>query len=139
MADIYELQLSLDFPESLAADELVFLRRHLGEGERQRGDEHPLLADRGAATRIGGVLVGELCFGERGWALTARQEVHPDEFDDLRSLVSRLGALTSSVGVIGYLRFYEEWIPDLLIVESGAVSRMTPSAGSRADEIFGNW
>ncbi|GHE31297.1 hypothetical protein [Streptomyces capitiformicae] len=109
MADIYELQLSLDLPESLPADDLALLRWHLGEGETegQGGDDaYPLLADRGAAARIGGVLVGELCRGARGWALTVRQEVHPDEFDDLRSLVGRLGALTSSIGVIGHLRFY---------------------------------
>ncbi|MEE1762019.1 hypothetical protein [Streptomyces sp. SP18BB07] len=147
MGDYYELQLSLDLPVSLPAEDLTLLRWHLGEGgddrfgdngdgERQGAYEYPLLAQRGAARRVGGALVGELCGRERGWALTVRQEVHPDQFDDLRRLVGWLGARTSTAGVVGHVRFYEEWLPELLIVEAGVVSRMTPSAGLRADEIF---
>ncbi|WP_328223538.1 hypothetical protein OG272_23810 [Streptomyces sp. NBC_00104] len=147
MGDYHELQLNLDLPASLPAEDLTLLRRHLGEGGNDRdgddGDgegqgayEFPLLAERGAAWRIGGVLVGELVGRESGWALTVRQEVHPDQFDDLRRLVGWLGARTSTVGVVGHVRFYEEWLPDLLIVEAGVVSRMTPSAGPRIDGIF---
>ncbi|MFF9040050.1 hypothetical protein ACF090_31805 [Streptomyces sp. NPDC014892] len=152
MGDYYELQLSLDLPASLPVEDLALLRWHLGEGDDDRfgdnGDRdsgdgegqgayaYPLLAQRGAARRVGGALVGELCGRERGWALTVRQEVHPDQFDDLRRLVSWLGACTSTAGVVGHVRFYEEWLPDLLIVEAGAVSRMTPSAGLRTDGVF---
>ncbi|MDT0570917.1 hypothetical protein RM704_26235 [Streptomyces sp. DSM 3412] len=147
MGDYYELQLSLDLPASLPVEDLTLLRWHLGEeGDDRHGDdgdgggqgayEYPLLAERGAAWRVGGALVGELCGRERGWALTVRQEVHPDQFDDLRRLVGWLGARTSTAGVVGHVRFYEEWLPDLLIVEAGVVSRMTPSAGLQADGIF---
>ncbi|NJP82654.1 hypothetical protein HCK01_36165, partial [Streptomyces sp. AA8] len=84
MSDIYELQLALDLPGSLPETDLDLLRRHLsdegGDAGHDEDDEeaggpetYPLLASRGPAWRIGGALVGELCRGPRGWALTARQ------------------------------------------------------------------
>lgn len=76
-----------------------------------------------AAPRIGGALVGELHSSGAEWALTVRQEAHPDEFDDLRRIVVWLGARTTTVGTVGYLRFYEAHHPDVLIAESGAVRR----------------
>lgn len=54
--------------------------------------------------------------------MTVRQEAHPDGFHDLRRLVLWLGARTTTAGPIGYLRFYESYVPDILIVESGTVS-----------------
>ncbi|MFC7012332.1 hypothetical protein ACFQMH_11550 [Streptomyces viridiviolaceus] len=124
MADIYELQLTLDLPDSLLPADLALLRWHLGEedGRQDEGYEYPLWDARGPARRIGGVLVGELHSDHGGWALTVRQEAHPDEFDDLRRMVLWLGARTTSWGAIGYLRFYESHLPDMLIAERGAVS-----------------
>ncbi|MGW3253081.1 hypothetical protein ACWDCX_21260 [Streptomyces fungicidicus] len=123
MADIYELQLTLDLPGSLPGQDLALLRWHLGEegGRQDDGYEYPLWADRGPALRIGGALVGELCSDGPEWALTVRQEAHPDEFDDLRRMVLWLGARTTTVGTVGYLRFYEAQVPDVLIAEAGAV------------------
>ncbi|MEV7862168.1 hypothetical protein AB0O86_25925 [Streptomyces hirsutus] len=139
MADIYELQLTLDLPDSLPPQDLALLRWHLGEeGSRQDdghdghdGYEYPLWGARGPARRIGGVLVGELCSAGGGWALTVRQEAHPDEFDDLRRVVLWLGERTTSVGTIGHLRFYESDVPDVLIAQAGEVHR----AVLRTDEI----
>ncbi|KES08890.1 hypothetical protein BU52_02240 [Streptomyces toyocaensis] len=126
MADLYELQLALHLPGSFAPDDLALLRWHLGmEGGRQGGGyAYPLWDARGAALRIGGALVGELhSGGGAGWALTVRQETHPDHFDALRRIVLWLGARTTTVGTVGHLRFYEEDVPDVLIAESGAVRR----------------
>ncbi|MCP9995270.1 hypothetical protein LUX34_05725 [Streptomyces werraensis] len=50
-----------------------------------------------------------------------RQEAHPDEFDDLRRMVLWLGARTTTVGTVGYLRFHESHVPDVLVAEAGAV------------------
>ncbi|MFE9975756.1 hypothetical protein ACFYRD_34865 [Streptomyces hirsutus] len=134
MADIYELQLTLDLPDSLPPQDLALLRWHLGEevsrqnearegGDGYDGCEYPLWDARGPARRIGGALVGELCSDGGGWALTVRQEVHPDEFDDLRRVVLWLGARTTSVGAVGHLRFYESDVPDVLIAQAGEVHR----------------
>ncbi|MFF1277603.1 hypothetical protein ACFVZC_30035 [Streptomyces marokkonensis] len=135
MADIYELQLTLHLPGSLPPEDLALLRWHLGmEGGRQGdGYEYPLWEARGAALRIGGALVGELHPGGAGWALTVRQETHPDEFDDLRRIVRWLGARTTTVGTVGHLRFYEAHLPDLLIAEGGAVCREI----LRVEEVVG--
>lgn len=127
MADWYELQLALDLPDSLKAEELAQLRWHLGEEGGRNDDtyEQPLLHSRGPARRIGGVLIGELHADDRGWALTARQEVHPDEFHDLSRLVRWLGARTTTTGPVGHLRFYETDVPELLLALDGSVHRAT--------------
>ncbi|UNO38485.1 hypothetical protein [Streptomyces sp. MST-110588] len=146
MGDLYELQLALDLPASLPGPDLALLRRHLDASE-DAGDDtegcagegipgtdtYPLLASRGPASRIGGVLVGELRPAPHGWALTARQEVHPDEFWDLEGLLKWLAARTTTVGVIGYLRFYEAGFPDVLVVNSKTVSRWSPRSVDRAE------
>lgn len=133
VSDLYELQLSLDLPNSLPAADLALLRWHLGEGggEPQAPDSYPLLSARGPAARIGGTLVGDLARSERGWALTARQEVHPDEFDQLRELVEWLARRTSTFGTIGYLRFLQHDIPDVLIADpaAGTTQRLSLSPG----------
>ncbi|MCO4697789.1 hypothetical protein LRR80_03857 [Streptomyces sp. RO-S4] len=123
MADIYELQLTLDLPDSLPPQDLALLRWHLGEEGGVQGDgyAYPLWGDRGPALRIGGALVGELCSDGPQWALTVRQEAHPDEFDDLRRMVLWLAARTTTVGTVGYLRFHESHVPDVLVAEAGAV------------------
>ncbi|WP_405691283.1 hypothetical protein [Streptomyces sp. NBC_00057] len=124
MADTYELQLTLDLPDSLSSRDLDLLRWHLAEedGRQDEGYEVPLWDGRGPASRIGGLQVAELRSVHGGWALTVRQEAHPDGFHDLRRLVLWLGARTTTAGPIGYLRFYESYVPDILIVESGTVS-----------------
>lgn len=124
MADSYELQLTLDFPDTLSPDELDLIRWHLGEegGRQYEGYEFPLWEGRGHAWRIGGLEVAELRAVHRGWSLTVRQEAHPDMFHDLRRILQWLGERTTTSGPIGYLRFYESHEPEVLIVESGAVS-----------------
>ncbi|MEU5582659.1 hypothetical protein ABZ791_28070 [Streptomyces huasconensis] len=130
MSDLYELQLALDFPDSLSAADLDVLRWHLGEGQdavpdgAEDAEEYPLLSSRGPAQHIGGALVCDLCRSARGWALSARQEVHPDEFDDLHRLLAWLAARATTVGAVGHLRFYEAEVPDVLIAEAGSFRRV---------------
>ncbi|MFH8238410.1 hypothetical protein [Streptomyces sp. NPDC018321] len=94
---------------------------------------------RGPAHRIEGVLVGELCQSGKGWSLTVRQEVHPDEFDDLRRLVELLSARTTSRVAIGYLRFYEFHVPDVLIAQEDAVKGTVSCAVLRLDKAVGTF
>ncbi|MFD7303810.1 hypothetical protein ACFV83_23255 [Streptomyces pharetrae] len=140
MSDLYELQLTLDLPGSLPDPDLALLRWHLGESgeESQESDTYPLLAARGSAERIGGALVGDLVRGVRGWALTVRQEVHPDQFDRLRELVEWIAARTSTCGTIGYLRFLEHDIPDVLIADpaTGTAQRLPLMPGSAAEDVI---
>lgn len=130
MSDLYELQLSLDLPGSLPTSDLAQIRHHLGEGGNQTPEtsdplaENPLLSARGPAHRIGGTLVGELLPGPRGWALTVRQEVHPDEFDALRTLLTWLATRTTTVGTIGHVRFLESDAPDALIATPNGIHRI---------------
>jgi hypothetical protein len=140
MSDLYEFQLTLDMPDSLPASDLALLRWHLGESreESQESDAYPLLAARGPAARIGGTLVGDLARGGRGWALTVRQEVHPDEFDRLRELVEWIAARASTCGNIGYLRFFEQDVPDVLIADpaSGTAQRLPLTSGSADRDLI---
>ncbi|MEU3165371.1 hypothetical protein [Streptosporangium sp. NPDC006930] len=142
MGDIYELVLSVNIRADVTDDELAELRWHMGQGPRperlpigsdryvetcplgdpddpdcewEDADVEPVFAQRGAAWRVGGALVAELVARERsdGWALTVRQELHPDDFYRLRTLLDWLGRC--SVGApadgvesfVGYLRFHE--------------------------------
>lgn len=146
MADLYELQLTLNLPGSLPSEEADLLRWHLGhENGRCDGDayDYPFLKARGPAHRIEGALVGELCPNGRGWSLTVRQEVHPDESDDIRRLVEWLSARTTSRGAIGYLRFYESTVPDVLIAQEEAAEGAARGAVScfvlRGDKVVGTF
>ncbi|NWF29462.1 hypothetical protein HW130_24925 [Streptomyces sp. PKU-EA00015] len=134
MADTYELQLTLDLPDSLSPGELGVLRWHLAEegGRQDEGYEYSLWDGRGPARRIGGLQVAELRSVRGGWSLTVRQEAHPDGFHDLRRIVQWLGARTTTSGPIGYLRFYESHVPDMLIARSGTVS----CAFLKVDEVI---
>jgi hypothetical protein len=142
MGDMYELLLTLDLRADITDDELAELRWQVGQGPRPErlpigtdayldtyplGDPadpdclwetatpEPVFARRGAARRMGGALVADLVGREQadGWALTVRQEVHPDDFYQLRTLLGWLGprsvgAQTSGVEFfVGYLRFLE--------------------------------
>lgn len=134
MADIYEFQLALDLPSDLPEADLAVLRWHLGQAGGERDDYgYPLWEERGPARRIGGVLVGELRSDDWGWALTVRQEAHPDEFDDLDRLVRWLGARTTTAGTIGHLRFHEDHVPDALVVRSGTVHAVTLREEARTE------
>jgi hypothetical protein len=94
---------------------------------------------RGPAERIGGTLVGDLARSAQGWALTARQEVHPDEFEQLHGLVEWLAARTSTFGTIGCLRFLELDVPDVLVADPAAktAQRLTlPPGRSTEDQLM---
>ncbi|MFF0289244.1 hypothetical protein [Streptomyces sp. NPDC005262] len=131
MSDVYAVDFALDLQSSVPSSVLADLRWHLGieaAGESRAedpvgelGDVFPLLAARGPARRIGGVLVGELTRTAGGWSLTARQEVHAELVPELDLLAERLAWNSSTEGVIGQIRFYEEEIPDLFINRSGAL------------------
>ncbi|CAM5331364.1 hypothetical protein SALBM135S_00033 [Streptomyces alboniger] len=134
MSDLYELQLALDLPDSA---ELDLLRWHLGEAsQEEEGGEYPLLVGTGPAYRIGGALISTLQRSPQGWSLLARQEVHPDEFEPLRDLLEWLAARTITKGTIGYVRFYEDHIPDVLIAECGTVRQVSLQLAPGAEELL---
>ncbi|MFE3944439.1 hypothetical protein ACFXPV_21545 [Streptomyces sp. NPDC059118] len=151
---MYELAISVDLRDELSERELDELRRHLGIGPRPErlsivtgfpfvtenesgdpvveDDPRPLPAGRGAAWRVGGVLCSALAdrahLPRRGWALTSRQEIHPDEFGQvgelLRWLAARAhGTHTSAEGAVslGCLRSYEDLVPEALQVVNARV------------------
>ncbi|MFG2391039.1 hypothetical protein ACGFYF_19330 [Streptomyces lavendulae] len=154
MADVFELMLALDLRPDLPEPELDELRWHLGLGPEPEAlrivtafpwvvedDEgmpvvenhpEPLLAQRGEAYRIGGALVSLLVRRERAgrgaWALTSRQEIHPDDFDRTGELLAWLATAAADAhrhdgGVdLGWTRFHEERRPVPLTVRGGAVA-----------------
>lgn len=150
MADVYEVVLTVDLEPVVTGPELAELRWHLGTGDRpatypigsdryveafplgdpsdpgcqwETADPEPLFACRGAARRVGGVLVSELVGRPDGWALTVRQEVHPDGFYQLRTLLAWLGGRTRRATTFaGYLRFHEETSVSPLVVADGAIA-----------------
>lgn len=101
MADIYELSVALDLRADLSDEETAELRWHLGLGPRPvtltivrafpavveddegepviEDDPVPLLGCHDAALKVDGALTSVLSAHEGGWALTARQEIHPDD------------------------------------------------------------
>ncbi|MGR4884045.1 hypothetical protein ACIPUC_32155 [Streptomyces sp. LARHCF249] len=155
MSDIHELMISVDLQDEISAQELAELSWHLGIGPQPERlsiitefpvvvvddsgipvieeDPYPLLARRGAASRVGGVLCSTLAnradLPREGWSLTSRQEIHPDEFEKVGELLCWLATRAhethlledGAVGV-GFLRFYEAEVPDVLQVKSGQVS-----------------
>ncbi|MFJ8883789.1 hypothetical protein ACIRJR_10290 [Streptomyces sp. NPDC102402] len=142
MGDMYAVELSLNLRATVPSAFVDALERHLGTAAGTGGtggtgagpaegtaeapaDVFPLLAERGPASRIGGLLVGELHRTDGGWALTARQEVHAECLSDLGPLLEQLARHSSTEGVIGQIRFYEDHVPELLISESGTLVRMS--------------
>ena len=148
MADLYELVLALDLRD-LTPDEEAELRWHVGAGGRPErlvlgtdgyretwplGDPddpgcvwetavpEPLFAGTGAAHRFGGVLVAEFGTRSPGWALTVRQELHPDEFHALRAFLDWLGPHAVHDGVAGHLRFHESDDATPLTVHGGRIA-----------------
>ncbi|MEV7232155.1 hypothetical protein AB0M79_34895 [Polymorphospora sp. NPDC051019] len=154
MSDVFELVLNLNLRDDLTDAELASLRWFLGLGVRPEnlsilaespiaivdgGEEsRPVLAGRGAAWKTGGALVSELVRrgNPAGWAITSRQELHPDEFDEVLALLSWLadradypyrdhdGTVRSGGcgNVVGYLRFYEDVDPTVLTIRGGIIS-----------------
>ncbi|MCX4630193.1 hypothetical protein [Streptomyces sp. NBC_01443] len=154
MSDIHELMIAVDLRDEISEPELAELSWHLGIGPQPErlsivtefpvvvvddsgipvieDDPRPLLAGRGAAWRVGGVLCSALApradLARKGWSLTSRQEIHPDEFEKVGELLCWLATRAhdthllgdGAVGV-GFLRFYEAEVPDVLKVDSGQV------------------
>lgn len=154
MSDVFELVLALNLRADLTDAELASLRWLLGLGGRpgnpairaeypvaivNDGEEsRPALAGRGAAWKTGGALVSELVrrANPAGWAITSRQELHPDDFGEVLELLSWLAdhadypyrdhdGVVRSGGcgnVVGYLRFYEDVDPTVLTIRDGIIS-----------------
>ncbi|MFD8380749.1 hypothetical protein ACFV2X_19725 [Streptomyces sp. NPDC059679] len=141
MADIHDLILSVNLPDTLSDAEISELRWHLGlapqpatplslvtdyaepligDDGRPEEDEqgnwlmsyepYPVLAATGPAHRAGGVLLSALEPETRGgWALTSRQEFHPDELDRVDELLLWLhDRAVDSLAFQCHVRFYEE-------------------------------
>ncbi|MCH0541992.1 hypothetical protein I3F58_20970 [Streptomyces sp. MUM 203J] len=153
MADIYELSIALNLREELSDEELAELRWHFGLGpkpeslrivpafptvvEDDRGDPVmvddpvPLLSQHGEAWKVGGALVAVLLRAEGArcgtWALTVRQEIHPDEFDRTGELLSWLATKADdrhrALGTVrlGWTRGCESDQFEPLVVRDGEV------------------
>ncbi|MFF8831882.1 hypothetical protein [Streptomyces sp. NPDC015131] len=133
MADLYELTVSLDLRDDLSEPEVSAVRGHLGlgAGAVPGGEDGPapLLGRHGAAYRVGGALTAALARRPSGgWALTSRQEVHPDEFDEVGDVLVWLAARAADGHVrpgdrvaLGSIRFYECDRPEPLVVAGGKV------------------
>ncbi|MFJ3840686.1 hypothetical protein ACIPY6_34990 [Streptomyces sp. NPDC090054] len=155
VSDIHELMIAVDLRDEISEMELVELSWHLGIGPRPErlsivtefpvvvvddsgvpvieDDPYPLLGGLGAASRVGGVLgstlAGRADPPRKGWSLTSRQEIHPDEFEKVGELLCWLAAradathlLGDGVVGVGFLRFYEAEVPDVLRVEDAQVN-----------------
>jgi hypothetical protein len=128
---MFAVDLALDLSPAVPEAVLAHLRRHLEDDstddamdEADRPDFVPLPAGRGPATRIGGLLTGELLQGPDHWSLTARQEIHAELLPDLTALAEVLAFHARAEGVIGQVRFYEDDVPELLVNTSGTLVSM---------------
>ncbi|GAB3747083.1 hypothetical protein [Microlunatus parietis] len=147
MADLYELILDVDLVPTLTGDELAELRWHVGETpqpdrlvlgtdrflpafplgdptdpdcEWQTDDPQPLFAAEPDAS--------EAALTSRspdGWHLTARQDLHPDQFPALRAFLDWLGPRASTPGPIGHLRWHEDTDSEPLLVENRTIKLPT--------------
>ncbi|GAA3147981.1 hypothetical protein ACFQ0X_05970 [Streptomyces rectiviolaceus] len=150
MADMYEFSMAMDLRDDISEEEIAELRWHLGLGpqpvrltvvrefpvvmEDDQGElvtedvPVPLLGCHDTALKVGGALTSVLLRRKVGWALTARQEIHPDDFDRVGELLTWLAAkacghherFDGSVRV-GWFRFYEEEQLHPLAVRDGGV------------------
>ncbi|MDA2811816.1 hypothetical protein O4J56_14330 [Nocardiopsis sp. RSe5-2] len=93
----------------------------------------PLLGEHGEAAKVGGALVSALLRREDtwpgAWALTSRQEIHPDAFDETGELLAWLAARAgprhrNPDGSIrlGWIRFYESDRFEPVVVRDGEVA-----------------
>lgn len=143
--------MALDLCEGIPDEEVAELRWHLGLGDRPEAlrivaafpdvaedDDgelvvidrpEPLLAVRGGAWKIRGALVSLLEQGRHGaWALTVRQEIHPDDFERigelLRWLAGRLENRHRGANAevhLGWTRFFEADRFEPLVARDGEV------------------
>jgi hypothetical protein len=116
MADVYDFFLAIDLRDDLSAAELAEVRWHLGLGpepaemtiidsiytypvydeatgaESWRDGPMAVLEHDGPTARIRGAQVSAMArrWDDRGWAITARQEVHVDAMEDLVTFVEWL-------------------------------------------------
>ncbi|MER5337903.1 hypothetical protein [Micromonospora sp. NPDC002717] len=155
MGDLYEIVLSIDLRGDLTDDEFAELRWNVGQEPRperlpigtdayretyplgdpddpdcewESAEPAPIFGQRGAARRVGGALIAELVERKQpdGWALTVRQELHPDMFYQLRTLLEWLGSRAVDRGdgverVVGYLRFHETTEITPLVLANGRI------------------
>ncbi|MFF8916668.1 hypothetical protein ACF08M_25925 [Streptomyces sp. NPDC015032] len=146
--------LTLDLRDELSGEELAELQWHLGLGPQPKvlrivtdfpsvvEDDHgelivenhpePLLGYHGEAFKVDGALVSVLLRKQNtrrdAWALTSRQEIHPDDFERTGELLTWLADKADdshrrpdgSVN-LGWIRFYEERRPEPLVVRDGVV------------------
>ncbi|QKW17877.1 hypothetical protein HUT16_01295 [Kitasatospora sp. NA04385] len=155
MSSVYELSIVLNLREDLSDQEEAELRWHLGLGPQPEAlrivprfpvvvedgsdglivedDPRPLLGRHDAAVHVGGALVSALVRPEHSWngpwALTVRQEIHPDDFDLTGELLTWLAAKADdrhrpSTGTVrvGWTRFYESDRLEPLEVRGGVVA-----------------
>ncbi|MFF3014784.1 hypothetical protein [Streptomyces sp. NPDC057939] len=155
MSDFHELMIAVDLREEISEAELADLRWHLGMGPRPESlsivtdfpvvveddsgapviedDPYPLLAEQGPAWRVGGVLFSALAsradLPRKGWSLTSRQEIHPDQFEKVGELLCWLAGRADTSHLrengavrVGFLRFQETDVPAALRVEDGQVN-----------------
>jgi hypothetical protein len=138
------LSIVAEFPQVMCDDDGEPLLDD--EGEIKVGNvPYPLLAQQGPAWVTGGALVSQLVRREErrpGWALTTRQELHPDDFELgyhdklLDWLASHAdydyvdiggdGSLRTggSGNFVGYERWYEDdEITKLLVIKDGKIAR----------------
>ncbi|MFC4015108.1 hypothetical protein ACFOY2_48390 [Nonomuraea purpurea] len=154
MSDVHEVTLALDLRDELSEGELADLCWHLGFGPQpetlsivtefpamafdEETDEwisvdrpESLLNQRGPAARVGGAVFSELFRRENpaGWAVTSRQELHPDQFDGVGELLCWMATKVHANHVngdgsvtVGFIRFLEQAVPQPLKVNSDEVS-----------------
>jgi hypothetical protein len=98
-----------DFYEVVLDDDAQPVRDESGAIQVE-SDPRPLLAQTGAARHAGGALVSQLTSrDDGGWALTSRQELHPDEFDRVNELLAWLAAnARPGTEYLGYVRPFEQ-------------------------------
>lgn len=150
VADMFEFVISIGLRDNLSAGEAAELRWHLGLGERPADglriarsnhwvvedesgsmvdlEPEPLLGVHRPAWKIGGMLSASLERTSLGWQLDARQEVHPQTFEEMTELMVWLyrrvdfGMVRADGSVeIGRLRWYEDSEPVPLVVRDDHV------------------
>jgi hypothetical protein len=154
MADIFELNIVLNLRDDLSDEELAELRWHLGVGPQPEilrivsefpvvvvddagepaveNHPEPLLGQHGDAWKVNGALTSVLLRLEDptngAWALTVRQEIHPDQFESIAELLTWLSTKADDrhrreAGAfhLGWIRFHESDRFEPLVVRDGEV------------------
>ncbi|MGQ4601425.1 hypothetical protein, partial [Nocardia sp. R6R-6] len=109
VADMFEFVISIGLRDNLSAGDVAELRWHLGLGELPADglrigsgiqwavedangsmvevEPEPLLGVHGPAWKVRGMLSASLERTALGWHLDARQEVHPETFEEMTELM----------------------------------------------------